>query len=104
MLPTATSPGESHRDVGSKKQSEEGEINMNRKGKRETEIQGKKTHKHTHTGAETVRLRRRETRERSNIMDVDSTTLKAAGSEWATGKPPARWRSLQPCCVSSAEI
>lgn len=100
MLPTATSPGESHRDVGSEKQSEEGKINMNRKGKRETEIEGK----NTHTGAETVRLRRRETRERSNIMDVDSTTLKAAGSEWATGKPPARWRSLQPCSVSWAEI
>lgn len=39
-------------------------------------------------GAKTVRQRGRG-RERSNIVDMDSTTVKAAGWEWANGKPPA---------------
>lgn len=87
MLPTATSPGEAHRDTGREEQREKGsQIETEREsGRKKQRCSAKKKKK---AGAKTVRLRGRG-RERSNIVDMDSTTAKAAGWEWANGKPPA---------------
>lgn len=70
---------------GERETQRKGEPDRDGEGKweKETEVQCKKK-----AGAKAVRLRGRG-RERSNIVDMDSTTAKAAGEEWANGKPPA---------------